>query len=347
MKHSLYATIFGGVLVAATMTIAAPAISAPLYSLTKTVSLGEGTKWDYLRYDKSTNRVYISQGKQLTVMDADTGAIVGHVTGLPGAHGVAINAKAGFGYADSAKNKNIIVFNLKTLAPVKTVDALDDADGMAYDAVSNQVFTTGGDAKAVMPLDAATNTPKPLIALDGGPEYLVPDGHGSLFVNINDKAELAKVDTKTDTVTATWPITGCVAPKGISMDPKTHRVFSSCQNSVMSVVDADSGKTITTVPIGKGSDALLFDPVRNLVFSSNKEGTLTVIKEVTPDTYQVLDTVTTAPGARTLAENPKTGRIFLVTADVKTTEAPKADGEPVYTFNPDTTKVLIFDPTSK
>ena len=338
--------LLAGILAASFLSPAA-AQENTLYHLTKTIPLGGGVKWDYLHFDPATDRVYISHGTRLDVVDATTGKIVGHVTGLHGSHGIAIDPDTGFGYADSGLTKTTSVFDLKTLKTVKTIPALLDADGMAFDPASGQVYVVGGDANAVMAVDAKTNTAVKTIGLGGSPEFLVADGAGALFVNIKNKNEIVKIDTKTDTITQRWPTSPCVGPVGLAIDPATRRLFASCANATMVVLDADSGKVVTSLTIGKGTDADAFDPATKMAFSSNRDGTLTVIKENGPDDISVIGTVNTAPGARTMTLDPATGRLFLTTATVKTAAPPKhPDGPPRYEFVPGTLKLLIFDPVS-
>lgn len=323
-----------------------PGIAAsPLYTLTKTVPLGGDIKWDYLHFDPASDEVFVSHGTELTVLNAKTGAIAGHIMGLEGSHGIAIDDAAGLGYADNAKTKTAIVFDLKTLKIVKTIPALLDADGMAFDPVSKQVFIAGGDAKAVLAIDTRTNEPVKSISLGGAPEFLAADGAGSLYLNINDKNEIVRIDTKTNSVVARWPVAPCDRPTGLAIDTVSRRLFSSCENALMMVVDADNGKIVASLPIGKGTDAAAFDPRRKLAFSSNRDGTLSVIQENDPDNFTVLGPVKTEPGARTMAVDPVTGRIFLVTAKVKSAGAPKyAGGPPFYKFIPGTVRALYFAP---
>ncbi len=335
-----------GIMLLAGLSTAAAA-QTPLYTLTKTIPLGGGPKWDYLHFDPATNRVYISHGTKLDVIDATTGALAGRVTGLDGSHGVAIDAKANLGFADSARNQSITVFNLASLAPIKKIPALLDADGMVYDAASGQVYIVGGDANAVLVVNARTQKSVTTIPLGGAPEFLVTDNAGSLYVNINDKNQIVRIDTSKNRITARWPVAPCASPTGLAIDPAARRLFASCHSGVMVVLDADSGRLIATLPIGKGTDAAAFDPARKLAFSSNRDGTLTVVKETGAGRFSVIGNVKTLPGARTLAVDPATGRIFLVTATVKSAGAPKYPGGAAdYSFVPGTVKVLVFDPAA-
>ncbi len=328
------------------LAAATPAASAaPLYHLVQTVPLGGGIKWDYLHFDTPSNRVYISHGTELTVVSAASGHVIGHVRGLAGSHGVAIDTAASLGFADSSQTRTISIFSLKTLAVRKTIPALQDADGMVFDRPSQQVFTVGGDAHAVLALNPATDKPRATIALGGSPESQASDQAGALYINLKDKNEMVRISTKTDTITARWPLPGCVGPVGLAIDRAHHILFASCANAVMSVVNGETGALLASLPIGKGTDSAAFDPVRERAFSSNRDGTLSVISEVSPTKFVTLPAVQTAPGARTLAVDAATGRIFLVTAKVASAGPPKQpDGPPDYSFTPGSLKLLVYAP---
>ncbi len=332
--------------IAAVAALAVPlaaAAPAPLYTLAKSLPLPGGIKWDYLHFDAPSSRIYISRGDEVTVVDAKTDKIIGAFTGLPGSHGIAVDPASGLVYADSATNRQAVAFDPKTFKPVATAPVVLDADGMAYDAPSKQVFVAGGDGNAVTPISTITHKPAADIPLGGAPEFLVSDGAGSLYVNINDKNEIVRIDTATNTITARWPTAPCESPTGLAIDPATRRLFSSCHSGVAVVLDADTGKLVATLPIGKGTDAAAFDPDTKRFFSSNSDGTLTVVAENSADDFSVLANVKTAPGARTMAVDPATGRIFLVTGTVTKTTPPKTPTDhPHYVFAPGSVKLLIF-----
>ena len=347
MKKQVYPAILSALVLAAGFCAPSAAQAKPLYRLVQSVPLGGGIKWDYLHFDAPSGRVYISHGTELTVVSAKTGAIIGHVTGLNGSHGVAIDTAAGLGFADSGKSQSISIFDLKTLVVSKTIPALEDADGMVFDAPSNQVLTVGGDANAVLAVDAGSDAVRAAVALGGSPESMVSDQAGTAYININDKNELVRVDTKTDTITARWQLPGCEGPTGRAIDTANHVLFSSCANAVMSVVNGETGAILATLPIGKGTDSADFDPARKLAFSANRDGTLSVIQEVSPETFNALPPVQTALGARTLAVDTSNGRIFLVTAKVVSAGPPKhPGGAPSYVFAPGSVKLLVYAPAS-
>jgi DNA-binding beta-propeller fold protein YncE len=328
------------------LLLAAPALAGanPIYKISKTVPLPGGPKWDYLDFDAATNRVFISRGTEVAVINATTGAPIGTLRGLPGSHGIAVDPETGLVYADSAGKSEVIAFDPKTLKPVASIPVLADADGMVYDPASKQIFVAGGDAKGVMPVNPARNQVLPMIALGGTPEFLAADGQGSLFVNINDTNEIARIDTRTGKITARWPTAPCESPTGMAVDPADRLLFSSCHSGVMLVMDGNDGKMVAALPIGKGTDAAAYDPVTKQAFSSNGSGSLSVIRKTAPGQFSDIS-VPTAMGARTMAIDPATGRVFLVTAKVlSTTPATTPNGHPHYVFAPNSVKLLILDP---
>jgi len=342
MKNLLSIIAFVAAL-AAGPAIAAP--TTPLYRLVATIPLGGGVKWDYLHFDPATDRVYVSHGDEVTVVNARTGRVIGALADLPGSHGIAVDPVSKLVYADSAGRSVLVAFNPSTLAPVASAPVLDDADGVSYDPFSRQIFVSGGDGDGFTPVSTVTGKAARNIDLGTSPEFHVADGKGSVFVDLVDASEIARIDTATDKVTATWPVAPCAHPKGLAIDPGTRRLFASCANGVGVVVDADSGKVLAALPIGKGTDAARFDPAHDRFLASNGDGTLSVIAERGPDDFSLLGTVKTAPGARTMAIDPATGRVFLVTAKV-TKIIPPADpsDHPHYVYAPGSLRLLVFDP---
>lgn len=328
------------------LTAALPSLSpaAPLYQITKTVPLPGGPKWDYLHFDAATDRVYIARGADVAVINAATGGKIGTLAGLPGSHGIAVDPATGLVYADSAAKSVVIAFDPKTFQPVASIPVLADADGMAYDPASRQIFVAGGDANGVTPINPATNKAGPMIALGGSPEFLAADGKGSLYVNINDKNQIVRIDTATDMITARWPTAPCESPTGMAIDPAHRLLFSSCHSGVMLVMNADTGAVVASPAIGKGTDAAAFDATTGQAFSSNGSGTLNIITATATGQFSDVSQPT-ALAARTLAVDPASGRIFLVTAKVlASTPATTPTGHPKYKFAPNSVKLLILDP---
>jgi len=325
--------------------------SPPAYHITKSVPLGQPDRWDYVVLDAASHRVYVSHGDQVAVVDGHSGELLGRIEGAPGGtHGIAIATAAGRGYTDDGRAGEALSFDLKTFKVKQHIKAAEDADAIALDPASGHVFVVNGDPGTLTVIDPKADRAIATIEAGGKLEYAVADGHGKLYVNGEAKKEIVRVDTKTNTVDAHWPIPNCESPHGLAIDPATHRLFSSCVNNALVVVNTDTGATVATVPIGAGTDAAAFDPKRKLVFSSNgRDGTLSVIKEQDPNTFVSLGEVKTAVTARTMAVDPQTGRIYLVAADVDTAQAaaanPAPGGRPRRPpLVPGSTKLLFLDP---
>ena len=326
--------------------IAAPALPAaaapPSYAVTRTAPLGEPNRWDYVVFDPASHRVYVAHGDRVTVVDGRGGAILGQIEGMAGGtHGIGISAATGEGFTDDGRGGLAVAFDLKTMAVKAKVPVEKDADAVAFDPASGHVFIIEGDSKKVTAVDPKTNTV--VATIDGGEglEYAVADGRGALFVAGEEKRDVVRIDTRTNTVTAHWPIADCASPHGAAIDAAAHRLFISCVNQRLVVVATDSGKEVAGLPIGRGTDAAAFDPKRRLVFSSNGlDGTLSVIREETPDKYIPVATIKTAVSGRTMGIDPQTGRIYIAAAD--TDPAPTPGGRPIP--RPGTLKLLFLDP---
>ena len=336
-----------GAAVAAILLSLEPARSAdtaPLYKITKTVPLGAPDRWDYLTYDASSHRIYATHSTSIAVIDARSGAIVGKVP-VPGANGVVVIPSIGKGYAGSRDKKAVLVFDLATFRITKELPADEDTDGVVYDPVSKHVFVMDGDPNSATVVDTATDTVTQL-PLGGKPEFAAVDGAGKLFINITDKREIARVDTKTGKVDARWPISDCAGPHGLAVDPVGKRLFSTCTNSKMMVIDATDGRIVSEVAIGKGSDAAAFDPKRKLAFSSNGEGTLSVVRADAGGKYVSQGEITTQPLARTMTVDPDSGRIFMLAGERIEVDAKATDPRKRYSVRPGSASLLFLDPTS-
>ena len=273
------------------------------------------------------------------MLDGHSGDVVGHVTGLTGAHGVALAPEMGLGYVTN--NNRVTAFNLLSLTTVKDIPTDSGADAVAYDVVSHRVFSINGKAQTVTVIDAATGGIAATIPVGGKPEFAVTDNRGKLFVNMESTREIVRIDTIAMQVDGRWPIADCEEPHGLAMDVAAHRLFASCVNSKLVAVDAESGHVQVTLPIGKGSDAVVFDPTHQRVFSSNGDGTMSIIGEQGAAHSVTLEAVATAPGAHTMAMDYARGRIFLVTAEPDSQAQVAGQRR---RFVPGTVKVLIFDP---
>jgi YVTN family beta-propeller protein len=322
-----------------------PTAQAP-YRIAQTIALGEGERWDYVTYDSVDHRVYVAHGDHVTVVDATKNAVIGQIATFPGGtHGVAIAHSGNIGYTDDGKAGDVAAFDLKTFDVKKKIHADEDADGMTFDAASGHVFVVNGDSKTITVIDPKTNASIATISVGAGLEAAAPDGKGKLFVDGVDAHDIIVIDTKTNSVTAHFPMQGCERPHGIAVDAQSRRVFATCVNKVMIVVDADKGTNIATVPIGSGSDGAVLDPVRKRIISSNGEGTISVIVEKDADHFVSLGEVSTAKSARTMAIDPVSGRLFLPAADIDRVE-PSATpgGRPRTIYKKGSLKLLVLVP---
>lgn len=348
MKHMHRCTaVAAGVLglLAAIPAGAAGASTEPAYRLTKTVSLGAPDSWDYVIVDAPSNRVFVAHGDRVTVVDAREGTVIGNVEGLTGgARGIAISSADNRGYMDDGRAGIVRSFDLKTLQAGKTIKADAGADAVVRDSSSGNIFVMNGGAGNVSVIDPKLDDKVATIEIGGKIEYAAADGKGKLFVNGEAKNEIVRIDTRTNQVDARWPIEKCESPHGLAIDPSTRRLFSSCANSLLAVIDADTGATVATVAIGKGSDGVAFDAKRKLILSSNgTDGTLSVIHAKDAKTYLPLATVKTTVTARTIGIHPETGRVYLAAVDQDPNNvAPNGKKLPV----PGSLKLLILDPAN-
>jgi DNA-binding beta-propeller fold protein YncE len=291
----------------------APAHAAS-YHVTQRYQLGGQGGWDYLAWDGQRKRLFITRSDRVTVVDPATGKVLGEIPGLKRGHGVALAYPTGHGFVTSGADSTVTMFDLSTLAPLKRIHAAVDDDAVLYDPASRRVFTFNGDAESATAIDPVKGEKIRDIALGGKPEFGVTDGEGRVFVNLTDSGEIAQLDPKALTVTKRWSIAPCEDPSGLAFDGKHERLFSVCGNKVLAVSDAQTGKLVTTVPIGSGVDAAAYDAGTGEVFASNGEGTITVIHEDGPNRYHVVETVPTMMGARTMTLDPSTHRVFTASA---------------------------------
>jgi len=322
--------------VSAMRPTASPA-GASSYRVTKTIPVGGDEGWDYLTVDSAARRVYVSHGSHVVVLDADSGAAVGDIPDTQGVHGIAIAADLGRGFTSNGRANTATIFDLKTLKTIGTVKTGANPDAIIYDPGTKRVFAMNGRSKDATAINADDGTVAGTLALSGRPEFAVIDGKGSIFVNIEDTAEVVQFDPHKLTVVHRWHIAPCEEPSGLAMDLKTRRLFAGCGNKMVAVVNGDTGKVIATPAIGDGVDANTFDPETDYVFSSNGEGTLTVIHEDSPDKFTVVDNIPTKKSARTMGFDLKTHNIFLPAADF---DAPAA-GERRGKIKPGSFVVLV------
>jgi DNA-binding beta-propeller fold protein YncE len=317
--------------------------AGPGLHVIKSAKLGGEGGWDYLKIDPDSRRLFISRATHVLVIDADSLKPVGDIPDTQGVHGIALAPELGRGFTSNGREGTVTIFDLKTLEVVSKVkDVGENPDAILYDSGSKRVFTFNGRSHDATAIDPKAGAVIGKIALEGKPEFAVSTGAGEVFVNIEDKSEIAALDPKQLKVKSRWSLAPCEGPSGLAMDVQNRRLFAGCGNKMMAVVNADTGKVITTLPIGQGVDANRFDPDTHLAFASCGDGSLTVVREESADKFSVAETVPTERGARTMALDRKTHQVFLVTAKfgpppAATPEQPR----PRPPILPDTFEVLV------
>jgi DNA-binding beta-propeller fold protein YncE len=324
-----------------------PAVPA-VYHVTRDITLGGDGRWDDLTLDSVGHRLFIARQTRVMVVDPVTGKLLGEIPGLNGAHGTALVYATGHGFATSGRDSSVIMFDLHSLKVLARIKAADDADAVLYDPASKRVFTFNGDANTSTAIDPGSGKVLGSIDLGGKPEFGVSSGTGRLYVNIEDKGEVAELDPIKLRMVRRWRLEGCEEPTGLAMDRGHRLLFSVCHSKVMVISDARGGRTIASVPIGAGVDGAAFDPGTGLAFASNGDGTITVVREDSPTTFQVVSTAITRRGARTMTLESRTHRLYTVTADFGETPAPtESDPHPRPTLVPGTFSLLELAPSGR
>jgi len=304
-------------------SFAASPSSGSGYKVTATISAGSDGGWDYVYVDSDARRVYVSHGTHTIVLDADTHALVGDIPDTQGVHGIAVASDLGRGFTSNGRSNDVTIFDLKTLKTIGNVKTDRNPDAILYEPVSKRVFTFNGGGKNATAINAADGAVIGNLPLGGKPEFAAADGQGNIFVNNEDTSEIIEIDAAKFTETHRWPLAPCKSPSGLAMDAQNRRLFAVCDDKVMVVVNADTGKVVATPTIGEGVDAAAYDPGTKLVFASNGEGTLSVIHQDSPDQYTLLENVPTKRSARTMGLDLKTHNLFLPVAEFD----PPAPGE--------------------
>ena len=305
--------------------------ASPPMKAHKIVVGGEGG-WDYLTVDPEGRRLYVSRGNRIVVVDTEAEKVVGEVTDTPGVHGVAIVRELNRGFTSNGGDDTVTAFDLATLKAVGKIKVGGRPDAIMYDPISKHVFTYNHGSNDATAVDPAAMKVAGTVKLEGVPEAAVSDGKGHVFVNLMDKAEVAEFDARDFTVKNRFPLAGGQRPTGLALDVKNRRLYSVCGNQKMFVLDAADGKILATPEIGRGSDGCGFDPAKGLAYSSNgQDGTLTVVGEPQPGQYKVVATIPTQSGARTMALDPKTHKVYLSAATYQppspaAADQPKAKG---------------------
>jgi DNA-binding beta-propeller fold protein YncE len=272
--------------------------------------------WDYLNADESTGRIFISHSTVVNVIDEKDGKLLGTIPDTKGVHGIAIASDLNKAFISNGRDSSVTIIDLTSLAFITKVTVTgQNPDAIIYDPFSHNVFAYNGRTANATVIDGSANKVIATIKLDGKPENSVSDGKGKVYVNIEDKSEISLINSKTNQVEQTWSIAPGEEASGLALDNETHRLFAVCSNKLMIVMDALSGKVITSLPIGNGPDGAAFDPALKRAYSSNGEGTLTVVQEISPDEFKVLENVPTQQGARTITVDKKTHHVFMSTAE--------------------------------
>jgi DNA-binding beta-propeller fold protein YncE len=323
---------------------AAVAAAGPGYKLVTTYKIGGNGGWDYLIADAPARRLYISRSTHVIVLDLDSGKTVGDIADTQGVHGIALAPEIGRGFTSNGREGTVSVFDLKTLATSNKIKVGQNPDAILYDPATKRVFTFNGRSQDATALDAEKGTVLGTIKLDGKPEFAASDGKGEIFVNIEDKNELTAIDANKLEVKTKWPLAPCESPSGLSMDRKNRRLFVGCDNKMMAVVNADTGKVLATPAIGDGVDATAFDEETGLAFASCGEGVLTVVREESAGEFTVVQNVPTQAGARTMALDAKTHNVIVVTAKMGPPVPTTPDNPRGRNILPDSFAALVLSP---
>lgn len=296
------------------LCLSAGAAGADYRVIKKIPIAGEGS-WDYLTVDSEARRLYVSHGTRVEVIDLDAGKVIGQVPDTAGVHGIAVVAEYGRGYTSNGKSSNSTIFDLKTLKVLGQAETGKKPDAIIYDPDSKRVFTFNGDGNSATAINAADGKVAGTVDLGGGPEFAAADGNGKVFVNLEEENMTVEIDSQNLKILNKWPLAPCKTPTAMAMDKRNRRLFIGCRSQVAAIVNADTGKVVQTLPIGDHVDAAAFDQERGLVFFSNGDGTVNVIHQDSADKYTQVQTVQTAPKAKTMTLDPKTHLLYLSTAE--------------------------------
>ena len=336
MKKLIF-VIFNGLMILSCLNVMAQSN----YKIARKIAVGGEGGWDYITVDGISSRIYASHATVAVVVDIKSGKVIGSIPDTKGIHGIAVSPQINRGYTSNGRDSSVTVFDLTTLKPVARLKVTGgNPDCILYDAFSGKIYTFNGRSSNATVIDTKDNKVVATIPLDGKPEFAVTDGKGRIYVNIEDKSTISVIDAKNYKVIQNWPIAPGEEASGLAMDTETHRLFSVCRNKLMVVMDANTGKVVTTLPIGDRCDGVAFDPGKKLAFSSNGEGTITIVQEVNANTFKVLENVRTQLGARTIAVDKVTHHLYLPTAEFG---APVA-GERRPPIKPDSFVILDVEP---
>ncbi len=314
---------------------------APGFKVTKRFPVPGDGGFDYIVFDASSNRLYASHGTEVDVLDADSGKLLGKVEDTPGVHGIAIVPSLHRGFTTNGGDATVSVFDTNTFKTVKKISVAKDPDFTLYDPKIKRVLVCHGDAAAITEIDPEKEAVVGKIDLGGGAEAAVLNGKGTGFVNLEEEAEVVSFDPSSLAVKQKYPITGCKTPTGLAMDTTTSRLFIGCRSRVLAVMDAENGKVIATLPIGERVDAVAFDPASKLIFASNWDGTVSVIRQKSANEYESVGDIATQKSAKTMAFDPKSERLFLSAAEME--NAPSTGGRARMKPKPGTFTILVVE----
>jgi DNA-binding beta-propeller fold protein YncE len=289
--------------------------AAEEFAIKKKIQIPGSGSWDYLTVDEAARRLYVSHGTQVEVVDVDSASVVGNIPKTPGVHGIAVVPELGRGFVSNGQASTVTIFDLKTLKTIGEVPTGPKPDAIIYDPATSRVFAFNGNGKSATAIDAASGKVAGTVDLGGGPEFAAADGKGYVYDNLEDEGLVVKINARDLKVEQRWPTAPCSRPSSMAMDRANRRLFIGCRSKVMAVMNADTGAVITTLPIGDHVDATAFDPETKMIFNSNGEGSITVIREDGPEKYSAVETVKTLPRAKTMALDPTTHQLFLSTAE--------------------------------
>lgn len=333
----------GGVLVAFALAAgAAHCSAAPAFSdlkILKTIRVAGDGNWDYVVADSKARRLYVSHGAEVDVVNADTGEVIGHIADTPGVHGIALVPGIHRAFISQGLSDHVAMVDTNTLRTLRQVPAGKKPDAIIYDPASRRIFVNNGDGESTTAIEAATGNVIGTLGLGGSPEFAAADDKGHIYINLEEQNETVVVDSLKLTVDKRWQVSPCKAPTSMAIDKQARRLFLGCRNHFMTVLNIDTGKVITALPIGDHVDTTVFDPERRLIFCSNADGTLNVFSQLSADEYRNVQTVKTAPGARTMALDGATHLLFLPTADLDTSLPLKPGQKPL--VKPGTFRLIV------
>jgi hypothetical protein len=313
------------------------------YHVEARYSLPGAGSWDYVTVDGPSRRVFLSHETQVDVINADSGKVVGAIPDTPGVHGIAIAANVNRGFTSNGREDKVTMFDAESLRVIRKIDVGKGPDGIYFDAASNRVFTNNHGSHDITAIDPASGTVAGTVGVGGDGEQAV-SANGLIYVNLEDKSEVAVFDPKSLAVKQRFPLPASSTPTGLAMDPRNHRLFIACRSQVIFVMDSGTGKVITKLPIGAGVDAAAFDPEARLLFASNSDGTLNIFHQETADAYQDLGSIRTGANAKTMGFDSKTHKIYLSSGEIETIPPANPSQRPQRKVVAGTFEVLVAAP---